>query len=461
MPSENGWNPSWASQELLEWVEIPGTQVQLQFQKGFPSKILGGFAADYHAYVEPLRNQDSASYTPTNSVATSNHLNGTAMDLNWDSHPFHAKGTFNQAQMRTIRELLEFYEGCVFWAGDWASPIDEMHWQMGYNTFNPFKGPDCGSFIKRKLRADGYSKFRRGDTTAAPKDTRASILEAATGVSAARAAEILPALREGLVQSECLTLNRIAMWLAQIGHESDGFKATEEYADGDKRTDRWKYKGRTWIQITWRTNYAQFSEWCSGKGLVLSDTEFVDNPNTLADLKWAGIGPAWYWTVARPDINRLSDDRDIVAVTQRINGGQNGIADRRARFERALRVGDKLIELAAGEDDLSDVSDLIQQIHAALFDKRASESIYRTKGEGPRWRVTDLIGHNDAWAHQREVEVQASEGNLDELARVVRVAQGFGASTETWAVERAQRLLADIEEANPEFLQALIEREDN
>ena len=46
------------------------------------------YAADYNAYIEPLRDDDSASYTPTNSVATSNHLNGTAMDLNWNSHAF-------------------------------------------------------------------------------------------------------------------------------------------------------------------------------------------------------------------------------------------------------------------------------------------------------------------------------------------------------------------------------------
>ena len=167
MPSENGWNPAWVGQESLEWVTIPGTDVNIQFQKGQPLKVLRAFAADYNAFVEPLRDRYSASYTPTNSVSTSNHLNGTAMDLNWDSHPFRVRGTFNPAQVKTIRELLDFYEDTVFWAGDWNDPIDEMHWQMGYGTYN---NPDVGSFISRKIRSDGYSTFRRGPIQAEQKD---------------------------------------------------------------------------------------------------------------------------------------------------------------------------------------------------------------------------------------------------------------------------------------------------
>lgn len=156
--SENGWQPAKVGQDALQWVTIPGTDVNIQFMSGWPMQVLRAFAADFNAYVEPLRDRDSASWTPTNSVPTSNHLNGTAMDLNWDSHPFRVKGTFTAAQVKTIRELLAFYEDTVFWAGDWTDPIDEMHWQMGYQTFN---NPAVGDFIKRKIRPDGFSTFRR------------------------------------------------------------------------------------------------------------------------------------------------------------------------------------------------------------------------------------------------------------------------------------------------------------
>jgi hypothetical protein len=89
------------------------------------------------------------------------------MDLNWDSHPFHVRGTFTSAQMRTIRELLAYYEDTIYWGGDWTDPIDEMHWQMGYGSYN---NPKTESFIARKIRSDGFSTFRRGVIQARPID---------------------------------------------------------------------------------------------------------------------------------------------------------------------------------------------------------------------------------------------------------------------------------------------------
>jgi len=197
-----------------------------------------------------------------------------------------------------------------------------------------------------------------GPPPPAPPVNRAEVLARATGLSVARAQEILPTVLDGLAMSECSNVNRIAMWLAQIGHESAGFNATEEYdhgrnhGDPNETSDRWRYKGRTWIQITWRANYEGFSRWAHARGLVPTPTYFVDRPRELADLRWAGVGPAWCWTVARPDINALSDLRDLETVTRRINGGTNGLADRRARYNRAVAVGDDLLILA---DNWSDI----------------------------------------------------------------------------------------------------------
>lgn len=158
MITENGW-PSCDSSGT-EWVHPPGTTVSLQLQKGLPCTILRAFAGDFNSYVEPLRDPDSAGWTATNRVATSNHLGGTAMDLNWNSHPFRvADAGFSRAQIAIIRELLDFYEGTVFWANDWNSPKDAMHWQMGYGTFDD--QDHLRDFIARKIRSDGFSTFRR------------------------------------------------------------------------------------------------------------------------------------------------------------------------------------------------------------------------------------------------------------------------------------------------------------
>jgi hypothetical protein len=158
MITENGWPGCGPGQ--LNADPVPGTTVVLRLQQGQPNAIMKAFAADYHQFIEPLRQADTGGWTATNSVATSNHLGGTAMDLRWDSHPFHVRGTFTDAQRATIAVLLDFYEGNIFWGGHWSSPIDEMHWQMGYDTY---QSPDTADFINRKILPAGRSSFGKSE----------------------------------------------------------------------------------------------------------------------------------------------------------------------------------------------------------------------------------------------------------------------------------------------------------
>jgi hypothetical protein len=164
MPSENGWEPLHATADMLEWVTVPGTDVKIQIQKGQPTQILRAFCADFHAYVEPLRNQDTACFTATNSVPTSNHLNGTAVDLNWDSHPFHVSyAGFDSGKTKAMRELLDFYtyEGqkIVWWGQDWGEqnigPYDCMHVNLAPGTY---RNPKTQDFIDCKIRRNTRRK---------------------------------------------------------------------------------------------------------------------------------------------------------------------------------------------------------------------------------------------------------------------------------------------------------------
>lgn len=407
--SENGW--PMVDEGSCTWVDIPGCDVSLEIQNGQPLQIMRAFAADFNVYVEPLRDADSACWTATNSVDTSNHLSGTAMDLNWNSHPFQVVNAgFDAAKLARVRELLDFYEGTIYWGNDWTTPKDAMHFQMGYDTY---KNAHTADFITRKIRADGYSTFKRA---AAPDG--AAVLAQATGLSAARAAAILPEVVDGLTAAQCTNVKRIAMWLAQVGHESDNFNATEEYANGDMTQERWIYKGRTWIQLTWKSNYAGFSQWCFDRGLVPTATYFVDNPKALADLKWAGLGAAWYWTVARPQINGLCDAGDLVGVTQVINGGQNGIDDRRTRYNRALALGDALLTLTTtttgDEDEMAgwtqesvDRAMLLLENIAGV--RRQSLSPLRWPGEGDVNTCAGFAWSADANVHVLLVEKLAVE----------------------------------------------------
>ncbi|WP_237144902.1 M15 family metallopeptidase [Mycobacteroides abscessus] len=446
------------------WVTVPGTSVSLQIQNGQPLAILRAFAADFNAYVEPLRDPDSACWTPTNSVSTSNHLSGTAMDLNWESHPFQvANAGFSAAQIATIKEIQAFYEGTVFWGNDWSDPKDAMHFQLASlangGEINTYQNLHTADFIARKIRADGFSTFRRGSQSATP--SAVNVLAAATGLSVGRATEILGPVREGLQAASCTNVNRIAMWLAQIGHESAGFNATEEYASGaayegradlgnTQPGDGVRFKGRSWIQITGRNNYTAFSRWCSGKGLVLSPTEFVDNPKRLAELRWAGIGAAWYWTVARPDINALSDRQDLETVTRRINGGTNGLADRRDRYNRALLQGDALLQLLATSEPLDPIEELL------MSDLQVeSLSIYATPGE-PLIPIVRMVQAIDAAEHRKLVEDWARTGDADALSRIARTAAGQGKFRDAATIAHAKAVLADIEATNPAVLQEFI-----
>ncbi|MBL3752380.1 M15 family metallopeptidase [Mycobacteroides abscessus] len=460
--SSNGW--PMVNGDECTWVTVPGTSVSLQIQNGQPLAILRAFAADFNAYVEPLRDPDSACWTPTNSVSTSNHLSGTAMDLNWESHPFQvANAGFSAAQIATIKEIQAFYEGTVFWGNDWSDPKDAMHFQLASlangGEINTYQNLHTADFIARKIRADGFSTFRRGSQSATP--SAVNVLAAATGLSVGRATEILGPVREGLQAASCTNVNRIAMWLAQIGHESAGFNATEEYASGaayegradlgnTQPGDGVRFKGRSWIQITGRNNYTAFSRWCSGKGLVLSPTEFVDNPKRLAELRWAGIGAAWYWTVARPDINALSDRQDLETVTRRINGGTNGLADRRDRYNRALLQGDALLQLLATSEPLDPIEELL------MSDLQVeSLSIYATPGE-PLIPIVRMVQAIDAAEHRKLVEDWARTGDADALSRIARTAAGQGKFRDAATIAHAKAVLADIEATNPAVLQEFI-----
>lgn len=171
-------------------------------------------------------------------------------------------------------------------------------------------------------------------------------------------AALAPGFNEAMFRAGITNVNRAAMWCAQLGHESVGLlylreiwgptktqRGYEGRADlGNTRPgDGERYMGRSAIQITGRANYANLSRWAHGKGYVPTPTYFVDNPVALEQPEHAFTGAVWYWTVARPQLNDLSDKKWINDATKAINGGLNGIEDRVARWNRCLNIGPGLL----------------------------------------------------------------------------------------------------------------------
>lgn len=162
MLTENGWPSCGISG--CDSNPIPGTNVSIPLQRGIPNTIMKAFAADFNANVEQLRQADTGGWTATNSVATSNHLGGTAMDLRWNDHPMgNAYAGYSQAEIATVRALLAFYENTIFWGNDWTSPKDSMHYQMSYDTYT--NQGKCLDFISRKITSNGFSTFKSGGVT--------------------------------------------------------------------------------------------------------------------------------------------------------------------------------------------------------------------------------------------------------------------------------------------------------
>ncbi len=161
---------------------------------------------------------------------------------------------------------------------------------------------------------------------------------------------------------------RLAHFLAQCGHESGGFRVTQEnlnysakglagifkkyfpteaaaaayarqpqkiankvYANrmsngSEASGDGYKFRGRGYIQLTGRDNYTQF-----GKAI---GEDIASNPDVVSS-KYALLSAAWFWS--KNGLNKLADggatDANVTSITKRVNGGTIGLADRIKHFK--------------------------------------------------------------------------------------------------------------------------------
>lgn len=150
---------------------------------------------------------------------------------------------------------------------------------------------------------------------------------------------IEPALQKGRID----TPERVAAFLAQLAHESGEYQHMQEIwgpteaqlgyegrADlgntqpGDGR----KFAGHGPIQITGRANHR-----ACGQALGI-DAEA--NPLLLTQPRYGTAAAVWFWTVGNGgiDLNLLADRGWFKTITRVINGGLNGLSDRRQYWDR-------------------------------------------------------------------------------------------------------------------------------
>ena len=179
------------------------------------------------------------------------------------------------------------------------------------------------------------------------------LLRALVGIakpSAKSLDEFVASFNQWAMAYEINNTKRLVHYLAQVMHESACLRYTTEIASGaaydtgakaialgntpEKDGDGQKYKGRGYIQLTGRANYKAFSE----SDLCLEDV--LKNPEKVADFPLNQMASMWFWQTK--GLNSLADlddggkvGEDIVRrITLKVNGGQNGIAERLLYYRR-------------------------------------------------------------------------------------------------------------------------------
>lgn len=190
----------------------------------------------------------------------------------------------------------------------------------------------------------------------------------AADISAGLAARWFPHIDAAMKEFGITSATDQAMFIAQTAHESGGFRQvveslnytpgalvevfgkriTQQQASALGRTsaqsarqdaianlvyvnrlgnkasgDGWKYRGRGLIQITGLENYR-----ACGAALKL---DLVTKPELLELELQAARSAAWFYTSK----GCMAYGADVYRVTQIINGGLNGIDDRKVRYNKA------------------------------------------------------------------------------------------------------------------------------
>lgn len=172
-------------------------------------------------------------------------------------------------------------------------------------------------------------------------------LKAATGCSNDAAYQWAAMI--GLVLDEYAinTRNKVAMFLAQVGHESGSFRYVAEIwgpTEAQKRYegrkdlgnthpgDGFRFRGHGPIQITGRANHAEMRDRLRTR-LGPSVPDFEETPEALMQPMWGAYAAGEYWSAR--NLNPLAEREDIEGVTRKINGGLNGLEDRTRRYHKA------------------------------------------------------------------------------------------------------------------------------
>lgn len=267
--------------------------------------------------------------------------------------------------------------------GDNNENVKLMQQKLGIEPAVTNFGPKTEAAVKawqaaNGLTADGivgpatWAKIM-GETTPIPTTVVATPIVSVGGLKLDKLKGHIPdaviaMIPDTAAKFEINTPLRLAHFLAQCGHESGGFKATQEnlnysakglagifkkyfpteaaaapYArqpqkiaskvyggrmgNGPESTgEGYKFRGRGYIQLTGKENYTAF-----GKSI---GEDIISNPDVVAS-KYALLSAAWFFS--KNGLHKMADggasDAVVTSITKRVNGGTIGLPDRIKHFK--------------------------------------------------------------------------------------------------------------------------------
>lgn len=201
--------------------------------------------------------------------------------------------------------------------------------------------------------------------------TQAQLMRAVPNLNKEKVNEFVASFNMYSVHFGLTTKKRVVHYLAQIFHESGALSATSEnmnysadglmktfpkyfdaekakqYArqpekianyvyggrmgNGDESTgDGWRFRGRGYIGLTGKTNYADFN------AFDLCTEDVLRNPDKVASYPLNQVSAMWFW--AKYGLNAIADENrgeaTVEAITRRVNGGLTGISTRKYYYRR-------------------------------------------------------------------------------------------------------------------------------
>lgn len=321
---------------------------------------------------------DSVSESFSTAWAATTEALGSAWDAT--TAKFSAAADFvTESWGSAIKSMQQAWSKVTKLAGEWWSSVSEAA-DKANDWIKDTTGVDikgAASSVSNSI-TDTYNSTKNAVSSAvesaggwvARQAKKAADATGVTGVvsavrKSASYAENKDALRVAMAEAGITDPNEMASFMGQMDHESGGFTSLDEsfnYKSADRimavsktarnkgpeavnqamqqgpeavaelmyggrmgnvnEGDGYAFRGRGFTQLTGRDNYTQ-----AGEALGL---DLANNPDLASDPAVAAKIATWYWQ-SRSGLSEAGKAGDVEATTRKINGGLNGLEDRKAK----------------------------------------------------------------------------------------------------------------------------------